>query len=193
MAKAKIFVWICWSLNTLASIVYSAVSLATFHHILQATSAIPEQFTDKYALASKYGWLASCMLGFITVVFFCVYSLFVLVRRGMSSEEAGIGYGFMLSASLHTSLLLLLAGLNLNAAEPQVGGWGWTQTNINVYTASYLLSYILAGSYLFIFIWLFLFKNHIGRQAQGFQELGMTPNSAPKQTAASILYGRPNV
>ncbi|GIL51266.1 hypothetical protein Vafri_7138 [Volvox africanus] len=142
-------VWTLWGINLLLSIVYLAISLVTFHNIQWGMKFLSD-FPNRAAF--KHSLLASCILGFLIVLFWIIFSFFVLVGRFFASLP--LSYGVMLGTCCHTGFFSLLAGLvlqthdELGAQFRKLGHW--SAADYQTYIATYVFNYILCGSYLLL-------------------------------------------
>lgn len=163
----KALVWVFWSVNTFFSAIYSALALTTFNAIREGTSKLI--FADpSYGKSFTNSLLGSCMMGFLIVVFFMVYSFLVLISRAFGDVK--LAYGVMLGTAIHTSWFMLLAALVLQNRDSDmrtnlVDQGIWSDNDLKVYQATYAFAYILVGMFILAFFILFFGRKYIGKVA----------------------------
>lgn len=162
--QMKAFVWIFWIVNTFFSSIYSGLSLATFSNIKSGTENFVFE-SDTQRNTYRNSLLASCMLGFLIVLFFMIFSFLVLIARTFGDVK--LSYGIMLGTALHTAWFLLLAGLVLQNRDPDMQNLQnsnvWSSNDYKTYQATYAFCYILVAMYLIAFFVLFFGRKYIGK------------------------------
>ncbi|GLC48985.1 hypothetical protein PLESTB_000170000 [Pleodorina starrii] len=150
-AGPRCLVWSLWALNLFISSVYLAISLVTFHNVKHGVKYLV-QFENREAF--KNSLLAACILGFLVVLFWIIFSFFVLFLRFFSSLP--LGYGVMLGSCSHTGFFMLLCGLVLQTHESLASKFRdlkiWSSPDYQTYLATFIFNYILCGSYLIMFL-----------------------------------------
>ncbi|GIL75378.1 hypothetical protein Vretimale_7957 [Volvox reticuliferus] len=189
---ARSIVWVFWFMNLLLSIVYLAISIVTFHNVQWGMKFLKD-FPNRAAF--KNSLLASCMLSFLIVLFWIIFSFFVLLGRFFAALP--LGYGVILGTCCHTGFFSLLAGLVLQTHEDlaaQFKKYGhWSGADYQTYVATYAFNYILCGSYILLTLVLVFTAGAFTKKeersssyvAKAPSTAGATP-SAASGTAANI-------
>eukprot|EP00197_Chlamydomonas_leiostraca_P006257 CAMPEP_0202862590 /NCGR_PEP_ID=MMETSP1391-20130828/3576_1 /ASSEMBLY_ACC=CAM_ASM_000867 /TAXON_ID=1034604 /ORGANISM="Chlamydomonas leiostraca, Strain SAG 11-49" /LENGTH=136 /DNA_ID=CAMNT_0049542139 /DNA_START=262 /DNA_END=672 /DNA_ORIENTATION=+ len=128
--------------------------------------------------------MSACMLGFLIVFTFIIYSFIVLVSRFFS--DAKLAYGIMLGMAINCAWFQLLAGLVLQTSEPlakQFRDYGyWSDRMFQTFQATWVWCYMLVGEYIIVFF-VFLF----GRKFLGRAELAAPAGPPPAQAMNSYV------
>lgn len=164
----KAVVWVFWCFNTFFGVIYSGLALASFSAVRSGTEHF-EMDSETQKATYRNSLLASCMLGFLMVLFFMVYSFLVLIWRQFG--DAKLAYGIMLGTAIHTAWFMILAGLVLQNRDGDMellknAGW-WSDGDYKTYQATYIFSYILSGLYIIAFLILLLGRTYLGKPDEG--------------------------
>lgn len=161
----KAIVWIYWSVNTFIGCIYSGLALASFSAVQSGTENL-DTGGGTQTLTYRNSLMASCMLGFLIVLFFMIFSFLVLICKHVFSDVK-LAYGIMLGCAIHTAWFLLLAGLVLNNRDVDMqtlkDAGIWSSATYTTYQATYVFSYIQSGLYICAFFILFFGRHHIGK------------------------------
>lgn len=189
---ARVVLWGLWIVNALASIIYLGVSMYTFNNVRTGVSHL-SSFPNSDAFKSSM--LSATMLGFIVVLFFLVFSFFVLAI-GMF-RDVSLGYGIMLGACTHTSFFMLLAGLVLQSDESLADAFHkkgiWSLNAYRSYVVTYGFSYLLVGLYALLFFALFFLRSSAGGKAKEskYYIKESLSGTAPSSSAAAATAAPP--
>lgn len=154
----NLLLWVAWGVNAVLSIVYLAVSLNTFYNLQQV------RFYGNLNTAQwKDALSASCMMGFLVILFFLIYSFFILLGRMF--RDLKLAFGIMLGTCVHTAFFMLLAGLVLHSSENvfqrMEQSKAWSSHKYNAYVATFAFSYALCASHNLLFILLLVYRQRV--------------------------------
>lgn len=153
----------------------------TFNNLVQGFNRVVWDDNGPYG-AFKGSLLGSCMIGFIIVLYWIVFSFFILLGR--FCIYLPMGYGMMVGSCTHTGFFMLLAGLVLQTHEDLAEQFQkarlWSSRDFTTYQATYAFSYILCGTYIIMFFLLIFAKGEM--QAP---ERASSYEKKPSKSAAS--------
>ncbi|GLI61992.1 hypothetical protein VaNZ11_004562 [Volvox africanus] len=182
-------VWTLWGINLLLSSVYLAISLVTFHNVQLGVKFLSD-FPNRAAF--KQSLLASCILGFLIVLFWVIFSFFVLVGRFFAALP--LSYGVMLGTCCHTGFFSLLAGLVLQTHDELAAQFRklghWSAADYQTYTSTYAFNYILCGSYLLLTLVLIFTAGALTKKEERSNSyIAKTPSTAgaPPSVASGMV------
>ncbi|PNW83020.1 hypothetical protein CHLRE_06g303350v5 [Chlamydomonas reinhardtii] len=186
-SRTKCFVWVLWLVNLLVSAVYLGISLTTFYNVQHGY-----KFVVNADRPYKDSSLGACMMGFLMVLFWVIFSFFILIGRLFSAMP--LGYGLMLGSCSHTGLFMILAGLVLQThyslAEAFQKSGIWSTADLQTYTATYVFNYVLAGTYLIMFIVLLLTKGDMqAGEARGEAYVAKPAPAVPSAMGGTATSG----
>ncbi|EFJ49063.1 hypothetical protein VOLCADRAFT_104502 [Volvox carteri f. nagariensis] len=145
--------------------------------------------------AFKNSLLASCILGFLVVLFWIIFSFFVLIGRFFGTLP--LGYGVMLGSCAHTGFFSLLAGLVLQTHEVLADNFRkygiWSSADYQTYLSTYAFNYILCGTYLLLFLVLAFTSGPFTKQEErGSSYTVKTPSASTPPAASGTVSGVEN-
>ncbi|KAG2428967.1 hypothetical protein HXX76_011211 [Chlamydomonas incerta] len=130
-------------------------------------------------------------MGFLMVLFWVIFSFFILIGRLFSALP--LGYGLMLGSCSHTGLFMILAGLVLQThyslAEAFERAGIWSSGDLQTYTATYVFNYVLAGTYFIMFIVLLLTKGDMQAEPRGDAYAAKPAPTAPSAMGGAATSG----
>ncbi|CAD7700382.1 unnamed protein product [Ostreobium quekettii] len=176
----KAAVWFFWFLNTVLSIGFAILAAVTLENVRELYNEL-DDLQDASSEARQFslvGLMAGTVLGAILVIGYSVFTFLFLFCKWMSrGQMMGAGYSIMQTASIYTSAFLLLDALTLHASDKTVD-ISFNSDEENAYTATYLLAYVLVGTYIFMFFVFWWCKKAFTREAQLASEALSAKNSA---------------
>ncbi|KAG2496959.1 hypothetical protein HYH03_004965 [Edaphochlamys debaryana] len=155
-----------------------AIALTTFYNV---QSGVKYLRSFENSSAYKDSLLASCMIGFLVVLFWVVFSFFILLGRFFGS--IAMGFGMLLGSCSHTGFFMLLAGLVLQTHENLASSFKdagiWSSNDYSTYVATFAFNYILTGMYFLMFIvLLFTAKDLTGGEREAAYDAGPKPSKS---------------
>ncbi|PNH00447.1 hypothetical protein TSOC_013728 [Tetrabaena socialis] len=110
----------------------------------------------------------------------------VLGARSRFFSNLPFGYGVMLGCCSHTGFFMLLSGLVLQTHEVMAEAFEsnriWNKKDLQTFQATYVFSYVLCGTYLFMFLILLLTKGTMTEQVERSASYAVKP---PPQASAA--------
>lgn len=160
--------WITWIVVTVVAVAYVLLSIKTFVKVNKAYSDADDANNQTIAV------LVAAFAAAAIIVVFSVLSFLLLLRKQVNSGEVGFTYGFMNAAALNQSVICLLCGLVLLAFQNDIStgfskdrkddDYSWSDTDTDVFKATYWFGFISALGYFFLFVIMFSASFGINRR-----------------------------
>lgn len=172
-------VWIFWSINTVCCTIFAIVAAISFDNVDKLKDKYAKQSDNRMGACAQngdalefqmLGLLAGLGLGIIMAVAYAVYTFIFLFFKWIGSGEmAGRGYHIVQTASIYSSMFMLLDALVLNSASKTVNDGFERFNNISDnaedrYKLAYAFAYVLVGTFLSMFITFFPARNRLQRK-----------------------------
>eukprot|EP01026_Neomeris_dumetosa_P045449 TRINITY_DN3849_c1_g1_i1.p3 TRINITY_DN3849_c1_g1~~TRINITY_DN3849_c1_g1_i1.p3 ORF type:complete len:190 (-),score=3.23 TRINITY_DN3849_c1_g1_i1:197-766(-) len=135
------------------TVVYLLLALITFGNIQQSGSSC---FYKENSYMN--GVLVACFLSVVVSILYIVFSIPILLNRCCRQKvEATFAWGILMTATAYSSLFYLLSGFTISMMDGKVlecleKHKQFSSNDGNVMQATYILAYILAASYLVMFV-----------------------------------------
>lgn len=120
-------VWTLWGTNAVLSLVYCIVAAVSCKNVNKVYKKLGSQQNEhlNHSKISMMGVLSAYVLGIIIIILYTSFSFLILMRRWITrSKMAGLKHGIVVSASISTSVFMLLSAVTLHSYESQMhAGW----------------------------------------------------------------------
>ncbi|CAK0753175.1 hypothetical protein CVIRNUC_002201 [Coccomyxa viridis] len=179
---AWLFLWLWWFINSCISAAFVVTGLITFRNIKVAR---PYTHTNSY---DENAVMAAIFLEVLILLLFFVISIILLLKNSINHEPlSGFGNGILLASSFHTAIFSLVTALVIYSAKPLMSAWqrdrnyNWSAGSTAAFDASYVLAFMLAGTFLVYAVLILVMRNVFVREEK---EGKLRPNKADAATAA---------
>ncbi|CAL5227583.1 g10581 [Coccomyxa viridis] len=179
--SAWLFLWMWWILNTAITAAFVVTGLITFRNIHVAR---PYTHTNTY---DENAVLAALFLEVLIVLLFFVISLILLLKNSINREPlSGFGNGVLLASSFHSAMFSLITALVIYSARPLMRTWqrdpnyNWSASSTAAFDASYVLAFLLAGTFLVYAVLILVMRNvFVREEREGKLAPNKTATTAP--------------
>lgn len=106
--------------------------------------------------ARRQTWRACCVFGVVCEVANILVALYFNLKKAFTGAGAGFSFGILMASCFYSSLLMFLVAIVLNS-----GKYMLTHSNDMLYGANFVISYISAFLFFFLFVMALVFKDQI--------------------------------